>query len=105
MAIAQAQYWKPWFTPRYIFVTKGTQVFKVSGNPFRVTLFATLSSCGDDHTGITFDHGGTFGYNMIVTCENGVVWQVSVDPNPPHLGVPTLITHTGTELEGPAVVP
>src|SRR6266436_2200229 len=44
------------FTPRDIFVTQGSQVFKVSGNPVKVTLFATLSSCGADHTGITFDH-------------------------------------------------
>jgi hypothetical protein len=42
---------------------------------------------------------GTFGYNMIVTSENGVVWKVN------GAGTPTLITHTGTELEGPAVVP
>src|SRR5438876_41476 len=61
-----------------------------------------------DHTGITFDHEGTFGFNMIVTSENGVVLQVdnlpvpSPAPTPPHV---TVIARTGIELEGPAVVP
>src|SRR5207302_1624324 len=51
---------------------------------------------------------GTFGFNMIVTSENGVVLQVdnlpvpSPAPTPPHV---TVIARTGIELEGPAVVP
>src|ERR1044071_2920347 len=68
MTIAPAQSANAGFTPRDIFITRGTQVFKLSGNPVNVTTFATLSSCGDDHTGITFDHEGTFGNKMIVTC-------------------------------------
>jgi len=103
MTIAPAQSANAGFTPRDIFITRGTKLFKLSAGS--VTTFATLSSCGDDHTGITFDHEGTFGFNLIVTCENGIVWQVDnlpVPPNPPHV---TLIARTGTLLEGPAVVP
>src|SRR5215831_8643478 len=58
-----------------------------------------MPSCAEDHTGITFDHVGTFGYNMIVTCENGAIWQV--DGN----GIPTFIVDTGTHMEGPAIPP
>ena len=30
-----------------------------------------------DHSSLTFDHVGTFGNDMIVTCENGPVWKVN----------------------------
>ena len=42
---------------------------------------------------------GTFGYNMIVTCENGPVWQVD------GTGIPTFIADAATHLEGPAIPP
>src|SRR6059058_1380289 len=42
MTIAPAQSANAGFTPRDIFVTQGNQIFKVSGDPVRVTLFATL---------------------------------------------------------------
>ena len=42
---------------------------------------------------------GTFGYNMIVTCEGAGVWEVD------STGSPTLIADTMTDLEGPAIVP
>src|SRR6266436_7470550 len=57
------------FTPRDVFATEGTNIFKISGGT--VTLFADLSSLGcssSDHNGITFDHFGNFGNDMIVTC-------------------------------------
>ena len=86
----------PW-SPRDFFVTQGTAVYKVTGSS--ATLFATIPGCSADHTGITFDHFGTFGYNMIVTCESGQVSRVN------STGVVTPITNTGTQLEGPAVPP
>src|SRR5215831_16790676 len=85
------------FTPGDIFVTQGPGIYKVTGGT--VTAFALMPSCAEDHTGITFDHVGTFGYNMIVTCENGAIWQV--DGN----GIPTFIVDTGTHMEGPAIPP
>ena len=97
IAPAQSALAVPPWTPRDIFVTQGTAVYKVSG-PSAVS-FATITGCQADHTGITFDHVGTFGYNMIVTCENGGVWKVDA------AGSATLIADTMTNLEGPAVVP
>ena len=97
IAPAQSTLAVPPWTPRDIFVTQGTAVYQVSGGS--ATLFATITGCQADHTGITFDHVGTFGYNMIVTCENGGVWEVDAARNP------TLIADTMTNLEGPAVVP
>jgi len=88
------------FTPRDIFVTQGDEVYKVS--QAGATLFATITGCigaGTPHTGITFDHVGTFGYNMILTCETGGVWKA--DGN----GTGTLIGNTGNRSEVPAVVP
>jgi hypothetical protein len=42
---------------------------------------------------------GTFGNDMIVTCNNGDVWKVD------HSGTPTFVASTGTFLEGPAIPP
>src|SRR5436305_7033761 len=74
VSIAPSQSVNAGFTPRDIFVTQGRGVYKVTEGI--VTPFAQMPECAEDHTGITFDHVGTFGYNMIVTCENGQVWQV-----------------------------
>jgi hypothetical protein len=92
------------FTPRDIFVTQGHEIWQVRP-PSPPTLFATIPDCstgGEPHTGITFDHVGTFGYNMIVTCQDGGVWQVD--------GSGTLtpianVADTGgpVEIEGPAI--
>src|SRR5438105_1490322 len=97
VTIAPSQSANAGFTPGDIFVTQGRGVYKVTGGI--VTVFAQMPDCGDDHTGITFDHVGTFGYNMIVTCEGGNVWQVD------GTGIPTFITGTGTHMEGPAIPP
>jgi hypothetical protein len=85
------------FTPRDLFVTDGNKIWNVT--PGNATLFAVVPGCGTDHTGITFDHVGTFGYNMIVTCDTGNVWKI--DGN----GASTFVATAGAELEGPAVVP
>src|SRR5439155_4813956 len=95
------------FTPRDVFVTEGPNVFKIHEGI--VTPFADLAPLGctsPDHNGITFDHFGTFGFDMIVTCQDGGVFRV--DGN----GTATFIANvfasgplTDGEIEGPAVVP
>src|SRR5882724_7682366 len=68
-----------------------------------VTPFATMTGCGYDHSGITFDHEGTFGFDMIVTCGSGDIWRVDSTGT-----TPVLIKNLGlgdAEYEGPAVVP
>jgi hypothetical protein len=109
MAVAPSQAALAGFTPRDLFVTFNGSVTRISGNPPVVTPnFVTLAGCEGD-MGITFDHYGPtgstpgFNYNMIVTCENGPVWQVAEDPIT-HLGNPTLIANTGVDpQEGPAI--
>ena len=97
VTIAPSQSVNAGFTPRDIFVTQGPAIYKVTGGT--VTPFALMPDCGQDETGITFDHVGTFGYNMIVTCDNGPVWQVD------GTGIPTFIADAATHLEGPAIPP
>jgi hypothetical protein len=98
MAIAPSQSAAAGFTPRDVFVTQGALVYKATP-PGPLALFATFPCGADDHNGITFDHFGTFGFNMIVTCENGGVWEID------GTGTVTPIASTGTTIEGPAVVP
>ena len=63
VSIAPEQSANAAFTPGDIFVTQGPAIYKVTGGI--VTPFSLLSDCAEDHTGITFDHVGTFGYNML----------------------------------------
>src|SRR5438477_10036396 len=93
ITIAPGQAAMAGFTPRDIFIASGPNIYRLRPPNQTATLFATLSSNTTDHTGITFDHVGTFGYNLIVTTENGVVWKIDATGNP------TSIAHTGTELE------
>ena len=69
------------FTPRDVFVTEGPNVYKITGGI--VTLFAgPIGGClSSDHNGITFDHFGTFGFDMIVTCQEGSVFRVDGNGN------------------------
>src|SRR5882724_4495745 len=97
----------PPFTRRDVFVTEGSNVFKIHNGI--VTLFADLAPLGCtsvDHNGITFDHFGTFGFDMIVTCREGAVFRID------GFGNATFIANvfasgplTDGEIEGPAVVP
>src|SRR4029077_742698 len=90
MAMAPSQSAAAGFTPRDVFVTQGAEVYKATP-PGPLALFATIQCGADDHNGITFDHFGTFGFNMIVTCETGGgVW--TIDGN----GTVTPIASTGT---------
>ena len=66
-----------------------------------ITLFTALQGCPvSDHNGITFDHFGTFGFEMIVTCREGHVFRVHGDGTETQIAGPF-----GVEIEGPAVVP
>ena len=80
-----------------IYATQGGQVWKIAPDGSSVTAFATVPNCGVTHSGITFDHVGSFGFDMIVACNNGNVYRV--DP----AGVPTFVASTGTFLEGPDI--
>jgi len=92
------------FIPRDVYVTEGALVFRVDGVG-NVTLFATLPGClASDHNGITFDHFGSYGYDMIVTCREGSVFRVN------GAGTVTPIAtiyppNSPNTAEGPAVVP
>ena len=101
MAIAPSQSAAAGFTPRDVFVTEGPQIFKITGG--MVSLFSTLGpGCtSSDHNGITFDHFGTFGFDMIVTCQEGDVFRIHGDGT----GGGAPIASTGGQIEGPAVVP
>src|SRR5438093_9729529 len=108
LAIAPSQSANAGFTPRDIFVTQGAEVYKISGGV--ATLFATIPGAPEHYTGITFDHVGTFGYNMILTTSDpnnftngGKVYRIDGGG-----GTPTLIADlsgTTQTIEGPAVVP
>ena len=99
MAMAPSQSTAAGFTPRDVFVTEGASVFKVSGGI--VTLFTTIGACvATDHNGITFDHFGTFGFDMIVTCQEGDVFKIDGAGT-----VTQVAAGVGVDIEGPAVVP
>src|SRR5882724_5525826 len=92
------------FTPRDVFATEGPLVFRIDSTG-TVTLFAALPGClASDHNGITFDHFGTYGFDMIVTCHEGNVFRVN------GAGTVTPIASlfppgSSNVAEGPAVVP
>ena len=99
MTIAPSQSAAAGFTPRDVFATEGSLVFKVHEGT--VTLFTALGGClASDHNGITFDHVGTFGFDMIVTCQEGNVFRVHGDGTETQIAGPF-----GVDIEGPAVVP
>src|SRR5439155_16716620 len=84
MTMAPAQSTAAGFTPRDVFVTEGPNVYNISGGT--VTLFTTIVGCTSlDHSGITFDHFGTFGNNMTVSCQSGDVFKIDKLPSGPHL--------------------
>ncbi len=106
MTIAPSQSAAAGFTPRDVFVTEGAMVFKIDANTHAVTLFATLTGCtSTDHNGITFDHFGTFGFDMIVTCQEGDVFRIHGDGTGGAAPIASLFPGGGHEVEGPAVVP
>src|SRR6185436_2099640 len=89
-AIAPAQAVAAGFTPRDIFVTFGSFIFKATPpGLFTAPAFAQVNCSDADHTGITFDKSptGIFGNNMIVTCKDGGVFTVdgTGGTGPPHV--------------------
>lgn len=89
------------FTANDIYVTRGTEVWRITPDGSSVTLFTTIPSLAGTHSGITFDKVGTFGNDMIVTGFNaaGGVWRVS------SAGVATHVADVGVGVEGPDVAP
>jgi hypothetical protein len=89
------------WAPTDIYLTDGTLVYKIPTGGGVGTLFTTVPDCGYDHSGITFDHvGTTFGFDMIVTCDNGIVARIN-----PAGTVNEFAFQAGTALEGPVVAP
>jgi hypothetical protein len=99
LAVAPIQSVAAGFTPRDVFITQKDDIYKFSGGiitPFVIGFGCPLS----DHSSIAFDHEGTFGNDLIVTCENGLVFRVN------GLGTVTPVAAIpGAHLEGPAVAP
>jgi len=107
LAIAPVQSVNAGFTPRDIFVTFGSSIFRATP-PGPFTFFAQISCSDPDHTGITFDHTGppgTFGNDMIATCKDGGVFRIDGTGGigPPH--VTQIASAVGDEIEGPVVAP
>ena len=101
MAVAPVQSVNAGFAPRDVFITQGNEIFKFTQPAGPLVSFTSLPACGNDHTGITFDHVGTFGNNMITSCENGTIWTVN------GAGASSLVATLpiNIENEGPAVAP
>ena len=104
MAIAPVQSAAAGFTPRDVFLTFGPSIFRATP-PGPFTLFTTILCSETDHTGITFDHVGTFGNDMIVTCKEGDVFKIDNLPGGPHVTFLAHAASAGGEIEGPAVAP
>jgi hypothetical protein len=94
------------FTPRDVFATEGAFVFRVDSTG-TVSLFTTLVGCtASDHNGITFDHFGTnYGFDMIVTCQEGDVFRIHGDGTGNLAPIAHVFPPGAGEVEGPAVVP
>lgn len=100
------------FTSNDVYVTQGANITKISFDGSTVSAFATLPSCAGSGNGITFDHVGTFGHNMIVACSDGPVWLVNgsgqtvkVDGKRTSRPIATVPITTGQIVEGPDVAP
>ncbi len=95
------------FPSNYVYVTQGQNIIEITQNGvISRNPFATISSCQSDRTGITFDHVGSFGYNMIVTCLNGTVWKVDKNANATLIvNVATALGLASVHIENPDVAP
>ena len=72
LAVAPIQSTAAGFTPRDVFITQGADIFKSLGEVSSRCLRRPGASSRTT-AALTFDHVGTFGNKMIVTCENGPV--------------------------------
>ena len=96
------------FTARDVFITEGQYIYKYdfSSGTISPAPFAQVGCPFSDHSSLTFDKVGTFGFKMIVACENGPIWTVDGSGNVDFVAStttvnPPLITHP----EGPAIPP
>ncbi|MGC2627910.1 MAG: hypothetical protein WA269_13815, partial [Candidatus Udaeobacter sp.] len=73
LAIAPRQSVAAGFTARDVFITEGQYIYKYdfSLGTISPAPFAQVGCPFSDHSSLTFDKVGTFGFKMIVVCENG----------------------------------
>ncbi len=64
-----------------VYVVQGPKIYEFTPAGTLVGLFATVTTAGTDHSGITFDREGTFGHKMIVTASTGHVYTVDSSGN------------------------
>ena len=108
LRIAPVQSAAAGFTPKDVFITEGQFIYRydfVSGT-ISPAPFAQVGCPFSDHSSLTFDKVGTFGFKMIVACENGPIWTVDGTGNVTFVATtttinPPLLTHP----EGPAIPP
>lgn len=87
------------FQPNYVYVSYGQTILEVTPDGIGVKTFATIPSLQNTHSGLTFDHVGSFGYGLLVTGYNGEIWQLDASGNT------SLLALAPKHIEGPAVAP
>src|SRR5437763_6929211 len=106
LAIAPRQSIQAGFTSTDVFITEAQNIYKYSPSTGTITFFAQVGCPFSDHSSLTFDKVGTFGYKMIVVCENGPIWTVDGSAGVTFIASTTNAQHTApTHPEGPAVAP
>ena len=75
-AIAPRQSIAAGFTARDVFITEGQYIWKYDFLLGNITFFAQVGCPFSNHSSLTFDKVGTFGFKMIVVCEDGPIWTV-----------------------------
>ena len=113
MVIAPAESAAAGFTPGDLFVTVQQSVVKTTPPSGVFMPFASWSGVAggcpnSDHSSLTFDKVGTFGFKMIITCEGGRIFTIDNLPGGPHVAHLTDTTtpaHGQTFIEGPDVLP
>ena len=86
------------FTPKDVFITEGQYIYKydfLSGT-ISPAPFAQVGCPFSNHSSLTFDKVGTFGFKMIVTCENGPIWTVDGTGNVTFVASTTTIQSTSS---------
>lgn len=100
------------FTANTFYASRGNKVFSIPSGGGPATLFATFPVADVKHSGITFDHFGTFAFDMIVTVEGaaglgGSVFRVSSAPAVALVATLPFVPSPSTAniSEGPEVMP
>ena len=108
LRIAPVQSAAAGFTPKDVFITEGQFIYKYdfSSGTISPVPFAQVGCPFSDHSSLTFDKVGTFGFKMIVACENGPIWTVDGAGNVTFVASTTTLQSTSfTHPEGPAIPP